>query len=76
MDPTYQQAMIQSLMSNQFMAPGTNGQNASTPYGASFMTGNQSMDPGLAGQQVPGTQSFNPQSMQQPYAAYPAFNGA
>lgn len=43
MDPTYQQMMAQQLMSGSSMAPGMGGQNASTPYGAAFMTGNQMM---------------------------------
>lgn len=40
MDPTYQQTMIQALMGQSMAAPGTTGQNASTPYGQGFMTGN------------------------------------
>lgn len=40
MDPNYQQAMIQALMGGQSLAPGMGGQNASTPYGQGFMTGN------------------------------------
>ena len=40
MDPTYQQTMIQALMGQNSAAPGTTGQNASTPWGQNFMTGN------------------------------------
>jgi hypothetical protein len=46
MDPTYQQAMIQALMGQSMAAPGTTGQNASTPYGQAFMTGNMSIPQG------------------------------
>ena len=40
MDSNYQQAMIQALMGQGTAAPGTTGQNATTPYGQGFMTGN------------------------------------
>lgn len=43
MDPSYQQAMIQALMGGQSLAPGMGGQNATTPYGQGFITGNQMM---------------------------------
>ena len=42
MDPSYQQAMIQALMGQGIAAPGTTGQNATTPYGQAFLTGNMS----------------------------------
>lgn len=43
MDPSYQNAMIQALMGGASLAPGMGGQNATTPYGQAFMTGNQMM---------------------------------
>ena len=84
MDPqSYQQAMIQQLMGGATMAPGTTGQNASTPYGAGFMTGNmampQWMNPAtgqMAGaggqqQQQPGMLGQGPASvLAQPMATY------
>jgi hypothetical protein len=71
MDPTYQQAMIQALMGQQAMAPGTYGQNASTPYGAAFMTGNQSMPAFMAAGQPQAGMGASSQQLQQPYTAYP-----
>lgn len=49
MDPTspYAQAMIAQLMGGATAAPGMSGQNASTPYGAAFMTGNMAMPQGM-----------------------------
>lgn len=81
MDPQYQQMMIQQLMGGQTAAPGMSGQNASTPYGAGFMTGNmmmpQSMNPMAsqgAQQQQPGYQGMLGQGaasmLQQPMATY------
>ncbi len=69
MDPQYAQTMIQQLMQ-----PGANpmatGQNASTPYGQSFMTGGQAMpgdqnNMGMLNNQAPGSQQ-----LQQPMATY------
>lgn len=48
MDPSYQQAMIQALMGAGSAAPGTGGQNATTPYGQGFMTGNMMVPNGSA----------------------------
>jgi hypothetical protein len=83
MDPTsnYQQMMIQQLMSGNTMAPGMGGQNASTPYGAAFMTGNtmqpQSLNPGQNfGMQAQGGQQQGMLGqginsvLQQPMATY------
>jgi len=69
MDPSMQQAMIQALMGQGMAAPGTTGQNATTPYGQGFMTGNMMYPSGAAnmfggqnqaanaGQQQPGMNS-------------------
>lgn len=59
MDPTspYAQAMISQLMGGQTAAPGMSGQNASTPYGAAFMTGNQMMPQGMSPMGMGGQQS-------------------
>jgi hypothetical protein len=80
MDPqSYAQLMIQQLMGAGTAAPGMGGQNASTPYGAAFMTGNQmapnsamapqaqqgQMPQGMMGQAAPSA------SLQQPMATYP-----
>lgn len=75
MDQNYQQAMIQALMGAPAMAPGMGAQNPSSPYGATFMTGNMAM-PAFMGQGSAGTAqgqpySTSPQTLQQPYAAYP-----
>ena len=40
MDPSYQQAMIQALMGQGAMPSFMSGQNATSPYGQGFMTGN------------------------------------
>lgn len=57
MDPSYQQMMIQQLMQQgQQSNPMQMGQNASTPYGQSFMTGGQMMPQqpqGMIGAPVP-----------------------
>ena len=45
MDPSYQAAMIQALMGQQYAAPGMSGQNAGSPYGQSFITQNQMNTP-------------------------------
>lgn len=51
MDPSYQQMMIQQLMGQGSTPQGMGGQNATTPYGMAFMTGNQSMpNPAMLGQ--------------------------
>lgn len=79
MDPqTYQQLMAAQLMGQGSAAPGTAGQNASTPYGAAFMTGNMSMPQQFtaqpAQQQQGGGQGMLgtsvQQMLQQPMAAY------
>ena len=76
MDPQYQQMMIQQLMNSPTMAAGMGGQNPSSPYGASFMTGNMmtpmSMMSGQAGNGQPqGMLGQGASSMlQQPMAAY------
>jgi hypothetical protein len=82
MDPqSYQQMMIQQLMGQGAAAPGTAGQNASSPYGQAFITGNQMMPTAAMLGSYP--QSSQPQSMygmltqnspsqvlQQPMASY------
>jgi hypothetical protein len=83
MDPqTYQQMMIGQLMGQGAAAPGTTGQNASSPYGQAFMTGNQMMPTSAMlgntstappqGQSLYGmlTQNAPSQVLQQPMAAY------
>jgi hypothetical protein len=45
MDSSYQSAMIQALLGQQYAAPGTTGQLAGSPYGQSFITGNQYNSP-------------------------------
>ena len=77
MEPTlYQQAMIQALMGQQGMAPGTTGQNASTPYGAAFMTGNMAMPAWMSGtqpqQSTLGATAIPTAGLAQNYAAYPS----
>lgn len=77
MDPTYQQMMVQQLMSSPMMPQGMGGQNASTPYGASFVMGDQSVDPYLM-QQARNSNSSPfgmlnqsaAQVLQQPLASY------
>ena len=82
MDPqSYQQMMVQQLMGANQAAPGMTGQNASTPYGAAFVTGNQTAPQTQQHQYSPQTQqsanspygmlnqSAN-QVLQQPMAAY------
>lgn len=75
MDPTYQQLMAQQLMGRAYAPQGTDGQAASSPYGVSFMTGNQFMPPsqsmqnsglpvGMLGQNAPST------VLQQPMQSY------
>lgn len=81
MDPqSYQQMMIQQLMGAASQAPGMGGQNASTPYGQAFMTGNQMMPnmatPSQAGTAQAGLQGMLSQAapsttLQQPMATYP-----
>lgn len=79
MDPTspYSQMMIQQLMNSPTMAPGMGGQNATTPYGAGFMTGNMSMPMSMQQPQMgsngqpQGMLGQGPASMlQQPMATY------
>ena len=77
MEPSYAQMMAQQLMSSPMMPQGMGGQNATSPYGANFIMGNQSVDPYLmqqAQKQQPTpygmlNQSAN-QVLQQPLAAY------
>ena len=75
MDPqSYMQLMQQQLMGGATMAPGMGGQNATSPYGMAFQTGNMMM-PQQAQQQAPQTMQGmlgqGPSSMlQQPMAAY------
>jgi hypothetical protein len=80
-DPTYQAMMAQQLMGGATAAPGMSGQNASTPYGASFVLGNSAMPQmqGQAQQGAPQMQGRTPygmlnnsasQVLQQPLAAY------
>ena len=81
MDPQYQQMMVQQLMGAGTQAPGMGGQNASTPYGAAFMTGNSAMpsymngstgSPQARAQQSPYgmLNQSAPQVLQQPMATY------
>jgi len=82
MDPSYQSMMVQQLMGQGAAAPGTTGQNASSPYGQSFITGNQMMPnasmltPWYTQQQQPQsvygmlTQNSPSQVLQQPMASY------
>jgi hypothetical protein len=84
MDPTspnYQQMMIQALMGQGAAAPGTAGQNASSPYGQSFITGNQMMPTAAMLGAYPPSSSQSPygmltgispasQVLQQPMATY------
>jgi len=82
MDPQYQQQMVQQLMGAQSMAPGMTGQNASTPYGAGFMTGNMSVPQYMNPQAQQGQQQGQQQGavgmlgqgpasvLQQPMATY------
>lgn len=48
MDPTYQQAMIQALMGQGSLPTSMTGQNPTSPYGQSFMTGGLMMPAGGA----------------------------
>lgn len=68
MDPSYQQQMIQQLMGQSQAAPGMGGQNAASPYGQNFITGNQMTMPSNNGMLT--NQAPNNQSMAQPYATY------
>jgi hypothetical protein len=70
MNPTYQQAMVQQLMGSQYAAPGMSGQNASSPYGQNFITGNQMSTPGMLGTAPPGQTAPSQQQMAQPMATY------
>lgn len=74
MDPTtYQNLMIQQLMGQGAAAPGTAGQNATSPYGQAFITGNQMMPTAaMLGQSPYGmlTQNSPSQVLQQPMSAY------
>lgn len=76
MDPqSYQSMMIQQLMGQGSTPQGMGGQNATTPYGMGFMTGNQSMpNPAMLGQQGSGSGMLGtpaPSSvMQQPMQQY------
>lgn len=79
MDPSYQQAMIQALMGG---APGMTGQNPSTAYGQSFLTGNGTAPMPTAGQPAGNTAYAGmlgtpapSQQLQQPFAAYPSMGG-
>lgn len=71
MDPqSYMQLMQQQLMGGATMAPGMGGQNATSPYGMAFQTGNMMM-PMQAQQQTQGMLGQGPSSvLQQPMAAY------
>ena len=73
MDPqSYMQLMQQQLMGGATMAPGMGGQNATSPYGMAFQTGNMMM-PQQAQQAAPmqGMLGQGPSSvLQQPRAAY------
>lgn len=75
MDPqSYMQLMQQQLMGGSTMAPGMGGQNATSPYGMAFQTGNMMM-PQQQAQQSPqtlqGMLGQGPSSvLQQPMAAY------
>ena len=75
MDPQYQQMMVQALMGGKSMPPGMAGQNPSTPYGSSFLTGNM-MTPqpqaGMLGTAPPAAST----QLQQPFAQYPLMQGA
>jgi hypothetical protein len=75
MDPqqTYQQMMVQQLMNGANAAPGTTGQNATTPYGQAFMTGNQSMPNASQNYGMLGSMpnSGSPNVLQQPMQTYP-----
>lgn len=70
--------MIQQLMNGSSMAPGMGGQNASTPYGANFMTGNMMMPSSMMqnGQQQSGMAGLGmlgqgaASMLQQPMATY------
>lgn len=69
MDPsTYQQLMVSQLMGQGTAAPGTGGQNATSPYGQAFITGNQSMpqqqQAGMLGTPAPSN------VLQQPMQSY------
>lgn len=75
MNPTYQQLMAQQLMGGAYAPQGMDGQNPTSPYGTSFMTGNQFMPPGgssqnsglpvgMLGQNAPST------VLQQPMQSY------
>lgn len=73
-DPgSYQAMMAQQLMGAGSLAPGMGGQNAATPYGQSFILGNQSqMAPGAAQQQAGmlGAAPPGQQQLMQPMATY------
>lgn len=45
--PSDQAMMVQQLMGGQYSPQPLMGQNASTPYGAAFMTGNTQIPPSL-----------------------------
>ncbi len=83
MDPTYQQTMIQALMGQNIAAPGTTGQNATTPYGQNFQTGNMMNMPSnnnmyggqnqaaVNGMSSPSTLTNGPSTqLLQPYSTY------
>lgn len=76
MDPqSYMQLMQQQLMGGATMAPGMGGQNATSPYGMAFQTGNMMMPMQSQQQQAPqtlqGMLGQGPSSvLQQPMAAY------
>jgi hypothetical protein len=74
MDPqSYMQLMQQQLMGGSTMAPGMGGQNATSPYGMAFQTGNMMMPQQTqqAPQTLQGMLGQGPSSvLQQPMAAY------
>ena len=71
---TYQQMMVQQLMGAGNAAPGTTGQNASTPYGAAFTTGNMMMpswmNPASGQSGMPQQGQPAATQLQQPMATY------
>lgn len=75
MDPQYNQMMIQQLMQQGQTNPMMAGQNATSPYGQSFITGGQMMpqqgqsNNGMLNTPVPGAQQ-----LQQAMATYPGMS--